>query len=61
MHFVSLLDNSYLTPIFSRASSILLVSSLFNKLVIVVVPLARADNNKARFDTLFEPGRFTKP
>ena len=37
------------------------MSSLSNKLVTVVVPLANAANNNARFDKLFEPGKLISP
>ena len=37
------------------------MSSLSNRLVTVVVPLANAANNNARFDKLFEPGKLISP
>ena len=37
------------------------MSSLSNKLVTVVVPLANAANNNARFDKLFDPGKLISP
>ena len=37
------------------------MSSLFSKLLILLVPFANAARSKARFDKLLEPGRFTSP
>jgi|TARA_B100002003_G_scaffold251979_1_gene299673 hypothetical protein len=38
-----------------------LVSSLLSKLVRVVVPRARDESSRPRFDRLLEPGRKTLP
>ena len=37
------------------------MSSLSNRFVTLVVPLANAANNNARFDKLFEPGKLISP
>ena len=48
-------------PRLDNAFSICLMSSLTNKLVILVVPFANAAMSNARLDKLFEPGKKTSP
>ena len=57
----NLLDSDDIRHMLNALKHLGVQYSLSNKFVTLVVPRANADNNKARLDRLFEPGRLIVP